>query len=333
MIIFLIFLVLLVFIVLFSWAYVVPQQIVYIIESFGKFSRADSAGIHFKVPFVDRVAGRLSLRVQQLDNKISTKTRDNVFVMADVSVQYQVNPNKVTDAFYKLENPEQQINAYVEDAIRSAIPGLDLDDAYVRKDSIADDVQRSISEAMDDYGYVIIKTLITSIEPDKSIRDAMNSINEANRKREAAKAQAEADRIVTVTRAEAEAEKMRLRGEGIAKQRKAIVDGMSESMQQLREFGFDDQQVMSTLLLNQYIDTLNQFAASSGTHTVFLPVSPDGIEDIRVQLMSALDSIGSPVVRDTKTNADSVTYEKDRDTIAPNRRSDTLPPNHGIRQA
>lgn len=290
---FFIFLIIVVLLVISSWAYVVPQQIVYIIESFGRFSRADGAGIHFKVPIVDRVAGRLSLRVQQLDNRISTKTKDNVFVTADVSVQYQVNSQKVTDAFYKLENPEQQINAYVEDAIRSAIPALDLDDAYVRKDDIAEDVQNSISEAMDEYGYIIVKTLITSIEPDKSIREAMNSINEANRKREAAKAQAEADRIVTVTRAEAEAEKMRLRGEGIANQRKAIVDGLTASMKQMKESGLSDREVMSVLLLNQYIDTLNQFATSEGTHTVFLPASPDGIEDLRVQLMSSLEATGS----------------------------------------
>lgn len=271
------------------WAYVVPQQVVYIIESLGKFSRADSAGLHFKVPFFDRVAGKLSLRVQQLDNKISTKTRDNVFVTAEVSVQYQVNPKKVGDAFYRLENPEQQINAYVEDAIRSAIPKLDLDDAYERKDDIADDVQASIASAMDDYGYIIIKTLITTIEPDKSIREAMNSINEANRRREAAKAQAEADKIAVVTRAEAEAEEMRLRGEGVANQRKAIVEGLSESVKELADTGLNEEQIMSVLLVNQYIDTLNKFA-DGGNATIFLPASMAGVEDARAQIMSAIEA-------------------------------------------
>lgn len=281
-------LVVLAVLLLFSWAYVVPQQVIYIVEAFGKFSRADSAGIHFKRPFVDRIAGKISLRVQQLDNKIVTKTLDNVYVTCEVSVQYQVNSKNVADAFYKLEDPEMQIKAYVEDAVRSAIPQLNLDDAYTAKDEIASEVQSVIADAMNDYGYVIVKTLVTSIEPDKSIREAMNSINEANRKREAAKAQAEADRIVTVTKAEAEREKMRLRGEGIAQQRQAIVDGLTSSMRQLKESGLTDSEIMTVLLMNQYIDTLNQFASDEGTHTVFLPSGPAGVEDMRTQLLSAL---------------------------------------------
>lgn len=276
-----------------TWAYIVPQQVIYIVEAFGKFSRADAAGLHFKRPFIDRIAGKVSLRVQQLDNQIVTKTLDNVYVTCDVSVQYQVNARKVSDAFYKLENPEMQIKAYVEDAVRSAIPQLDLDAAYTAKDEIASEVQTVISGAMTEFGYVIVRTLVTAIEPDQSIREAMNSINEANRRREAAKAQAEADRIVTVTKAEAEAEKMRLRGEGIASQRKAIVDGLSESMRQLKDSGLSDSEVMSVLLINQYIDTLNQFASGEGTHTVFLPSGPEGIEDIRSQIISALDASAS----------------------------------------
>lgn len=273
-------------------AFVVPQQSVYIIESFGKFSRAETAGLHFKVPVMETVAGKVSLRVRQLDNVISTKTRDNVFVEAEVSVQYQVSPRRADDAFYKLENPDAQIRSYVEDAIRSAVPKLDLDDAYDRKDDVAREALSIIADAMGNYGYEVLSVLVTSIEPDASIREAMNSINEANRRREAAKAQAEADRIVTVTKAQAEAEKMRLRGEGIAQQRQAIVKGLSESMAQLRDSGLSDSQVMSVLLINQYIDSLNNFATGEGTHTVFLPVSPDGIEGIRSDIISSLDAAG-----------------------------------------
>ncbi len=274
----------------FSGAYVVPQQQVFIIERLGRFLRVDSAGLHFKIPYIDRVAGKQSLRVQQLDNKISTKTQDNVFVEAKISVQYQVNPQKVADAFYQLENPVAQINAYVEDAIRAALPLLTLDAAFERKDDVAVDVQNSIAEAMDRYGYVIVKTLITAIDPDKRIKDAMNSINEANRRREAAKAQAEADKIAVVTRAEAEAEEMRLRGEGVANQRKAIVEGLSESMRELAESGLDEAQIMSVLLTNQYIDTLNKFAESPHGSTIFLPASPEGIEDMRTQLISSMEA-------------------------------------------
>ena len=274
-------------------AYVVPQQQVYIIERLGKFLRADGAGLHFKIPFIDRAAGRTSLRVQQLDNKISTKTKDNVFVDAQISVQYQVSPYKVADAFYQLENPVAQINAYVEDAIRAALPMLTLDEAFERKDDVANDVQASISEAMDRYGYVIVKTLITAIDPDKRIKDAMNSINEANRRREAAKAQAEADKIAVVTRAEAEAEEMRLRGEGVASQRKAIVEGLSESVRELAETGLDETQIMSVLLTNQYIDTLNKFADSQHASTIFLPASAMGVEDMRTQILSAIQAIKS----------------------------------------
>jgi len=271
-------------------AYVVPQQQVFIIERLGKFIRADGAGFHVKIPFIDVIAGRQSLRVQQLDNTISTKTKDNVFIEAQISVQYQVNPYKVADAFYQLENPVAQINAYVEDAIRAALPMLSLDEAFERKDDVANDVQSSISEAMDRYGYVIVKTLITAIDPDKRIKDAMNSINEANRRREAAKAQAEADKIAVVTRAEAEAEEMRLRGEGVASQRKAIVEGLSDSVKELSETGLSEDQIMTVLLTNQYIDTLNKFADSHAS-TIFLPSSPAGVEDFRTQLMSSIQAV------------------------------------------
>lgn len=270
--------------------FVVPQQNVYIIESFGKFARAEGAGLHFKIPVAETVAGKVSLRVRQLDNTISTKTQDNVFVDTEVNVQYQVNPRRVRDAFYTLDNPDAQIRSYVEDAIRSAIPKLDLDDAYDRKDDIARNALETISDSMDRYGYTIVNVLVTSIEPDASIREAMNSINEANRRREAAKAQAEADRIVIITKAKAEAEKMRLRGEGIAQQRQAIVRGLSESMAQLKGSGLSDSEVMSVLLVNQYLDALNNFASGEGTHTVFLPVTPDGVEDMRADLIASLDA-------------------------------------------
>lgn len=284
------FFVLLAFVLLVSGLYVVKQQTVAIIERFGKYQKTSTSGINFKIPFgVDVIAARIQLRMLQSEIVVETKTQDNVFVTMNVATQYRVNENNVTDAYYKLMQPEAQIKSYIEDALRSSVPKLTLDELFEKKDEIALEVQKQVAEEMSTYGYVIVKTLITKVEPDAEVKQSMNEINAAQRKRVAAQELAEADKIKIVTAAEAEAEKDRLHGVGIAQQRKAIVDGLAESIKELKEsnVSLSEEQIMSILLTNQYLDTLNNFA-QGGNQTIFLPASPEGAEDIRTQLLSAL---------------------------------------------
>lgn len=273
-----------------STLYVVRQQTVVIIERFGKYQTTSGSGIHVRLPFgIDKIAARIQLRLLQSEIVVETKTKDNVFVTLNVATQYRVNEQNVTDAYYKLMRPEAQIKSYIEDALRSSVPKLTLDELFEKKDEIALEVQHQVAEEMSTYGYVIVKTLITKVEPDAEVKQSMNEINAAQRKRVAAQELANADKIKIVTAAEAEAEKDRLHGVGIAQQRKAIVDGLAESIQELKNanVGMTEEQIMSILLTNQYLDTLNTFAAK-GNQTLFLPNHPEGIEDIRTQILSSL---------------------------------------------
>ena len=273
-----------------STVYVVRQQSVAIVERFGKFHSVANSGIHVRLPFgIDYIAERIQLRLMQSEIVVETKTKDNVFVMMNVATQYRVNEENVKDAFYKLMRPEAQIKSYIEDALRSSVPKLTLDELFEKKDEIALEVQHQVAEEMTTYGYIIVKTLITKVEPDAEVKQSMNEINAAQRKRVAAQELAEADKIKIVTAAEAEAEKDRLHGVGIAQQRKAIVDGLAESIAELKEanVGMSEEQIMSILLTNQYLDTLNTFAAK-GNQTLFLPNNPNGVDDIRTQILSAL---------------------------------------------
>ena len=275
--------------ILISMLYVVRQQSVAIVERFGRYQKIATSGIHMRLPFgIDKIAARIQLRLLQSEIVVETKTKDNVFVMMNVATQYRVNEQNVTDAYYKLMRPEAQIKSYIEDALRSSVPKLTLDELFEKKDEIALEVQHQVAEEMTTYGYIIVKTLITKVEPDAEVKQSMNEINAAQRKRVAAQL-AEADKIKIVTAAEAEAEKDRLHGVGIAQQRKAIVDGLAESIAELKEanVGMSEEQIMSILLTNQYLDTLNTFAAK-GNQTLFLPNNPNGVDDIRTQILSAL---------------------------------------------
>ena len=276
--------------ILISMLYVVRQQPVAIVERFGRYQKIATSGIHMRLPFgIDKIAARIQLRLLQSEIVVETKTKDNVFVMMNVATQYRVNEQNVTDAYYKLMRPEAQIKSYIEDALRSSVPKLTLDELFEKKDEIALEVQHQVAEEMTTYGYIIVKTLITKVEPDAEVKQSMNEINAAQRKRVAAQELAEADKIKIVTAAEAEAEKDRLHGVGIAQQRKAIVDGLAESIAELKEanVGMSEEQIMSILLTNQYLDTLNTFAAK-GNQTLFLPNNPNGVDDIRTQILSAL---------------------------------------------
>ena len=281
---------LIILVILISMLYVVRQQSVAIVERFGRYQKIATSGIHMRLPFgIDKIAARIQLRLLQSEIVVETKTKDNVFVMMNVATQYRVNEQNVTDAYYKLMRPEAQIKSYIEDALRSSVPKLTLDELFEKKDEIALEVQHQVAEEMTTYGYIIVKTLITKVEPDAEVKQSMNEINAAQRKRVAAQELAEADKIKIVTAAEAEAEKDRLHGVGIAQQRKAIVDGLAESIAELKEanVGMSEEQIMSILLTNQYLDTLNTFAAK-GNQTLFLPNNPNGVDDIRTQILSAL---------------------------------------------
>ena len=274
-----------------SSLYVVKQQSVAIIERFGRYQKISDSGIHMRAPFgIDKIAARVQLRVLQREMVVETKTQDNVFVTMNVATQYRVNESNVKDAYYKLMRPESQIKSYIEDALRSSVPKLTLDELFEKKDEIALEVQKQVAEEMSTYGYIIVKTLITKVEPDAEVKQSMNEINAAQRKRVAAQELAEADKIKIVTAAEAEAEKDRLHGVGIAEQRKAIVDGLADSIKELKGANVDltEEQIMSILLTNQYLDTLNNFADKEGNNTIFLPANPDGVENIRTQILSAL---------------------------------------------
>lgn len=289
--IFIVFLLMVAGFIVISSLYVVKQQSVAIIERFGRYQKISDSGIHMRAPFgIDKIAARVQLRVLQSEIVVETKTQDNVFVTMNVATQYRVNESNVKDAYYKLMRPESQIKSYIEDALRSSVPKLTLDELFEKKDEIALEVQKQVAEEMSTYGYIIVKTLITKVEPDAEVKQSMNEINAAQRKRVAAQELAEADKIKIVTAAEAEAEKDRLHGVGIAEQRKAIVDGLADSIKELKGANVDltEEQIMSILLTNQYLDTLNNFADKEGNNTIFLPANPDGVENIRTQILSAL---------------------------------------------
>lgn len=279
-----------IFVILFSGVFTVEQQTIAIIERFGRFIKIANPGLHFKIPIVDRVAGRLTLRVRQLDVRAETKTEDNVFVHVIVSVQYYVIPDKVYDAFYKLIKPETQINSYVFDVIRARVPKIKLDDLFEKKDEIALAVKAELNETMKGFGFEILNTLVTDIEPDARVKESMNEINAAQRLRVAANEKGEAERILKVKSAQADAESKALQGQGIANQRKAIVDGLKESVEHFKDgvSGATTQDVMNLVLLTQYFDTIKELGHTANTNTILLPHSPAGMTDLAEQIRNAM---------------------------------------------
>ena len=269
--------------------FIVPQQQVAIIEFLGKFKRIVGAGLGIKIPFLEKVAYRLSLRVIQLNVDVETKTKDNVFVNIRVSVQYQVNKNKIYEAVYKLTNVKEQIRAYIYDVVRAEVPKMLLDEVFERKDDLSLSIKKELGDVMNEFGYIILNAPVTDVDPDSKVKEAMNEINSSKRLKEAAKEKAEAEKIKVVKAAEAEAESKRLQGEGIANQRKAIIEGLKSSIEDFQEsLGMESaHEVMNLVLLTQYFDTLKDIGAQSKTNTVLLPYSPGGLNNFQEQIKQA----------------------------------------------
>jgi regulator of protease activity HflC (stomatin/prohibitin superfamily) len=277
-------------IALFSSAYTIEQQTVGVIQRFGKFHKLAQAGLGFKVPLIDSVAARVSLKIGANKVKVETKTHDNVFVHLPVVVQYQVIPDRVYDAHYKLADADGQIDAFISDVVRAEVPKLTLDQAFESKDHIANAVKTNLAGHMDDYGYQILTVQVLDVEPNELVKNAMNKINEAQRLQIAAQAQAEADKIRLVKAAEAEAESKALQGRGIADQRHAIIKGLHDSIKEFQAAipGSSPNQVMQLVMLAQYFDMLKDAAHNSGTRTIFLPSGPNGMTEISQQIQQAM---------------------------------------------
>ncbi|WP_047549212.1 SPFH domain-containing protein [Psychroserpens sp. Hel_I_66] len=261
-------------IILISSFFVVKQQTAAIIERFGKFHSIRQSGLHLKIPLVDKIAGKLSLKIQQLDVIIETKTLDDVFVRLKVSVQYRVIRAKVYDAFYQLDYPHDQITSYVFDVVRAEVPKMKLDDVFVKKDDIALAVKAELNDAMLEYGFDIIKTLVTDIDPDAQVKAAMNRINAADREKTAAQYEGDAARILIVEKAKAEAESKRLQGQGIADQRREIARGLEESVEVLNKVGINSQEASALIVVTQHYDTLQSIGQETNSNLILLPNSP-----------------------------------------------------------
>ena len=270
--------------------FTVEQQERAIVERFGKFVRVGAPGLQTKTPFVERVAGRVSLQVEQLNAEIETKTQDNVFVHVKLAVQYKVgnSQQQVQDAFYKLEDPEVQMKSYAFDVVRSHIPSMNLDEAYADADTIAMHIQETLHRQMAEYGYEIVKALVTNIEPDQRVKDAMNNINAAQRNQVAAGAQGDAQKTLAVKKAEGEKETMRLQGEGVAAERQAIAEGLRESLEIIAQQGLDPREAMALVALTQYTDMIRALGEGANTNTILLPHSPSGVGDLMAQIRDGI---------------------------------------------
>lgn len=305
-------------IILFSSFFTVKQQTAAIIERFGKFHSIRHAGLHLKIPIIDKIAGRINLKIQQLDVIIETKTKENVFVKMKVSVQFKVIQDKVYEAFYKLEYPHDQITSYVFDVVRAEVPKLKLDDVFERKDDIAIAVKRELNEAMTTYGYDIINTLITDIDPDIQVKNAMNRINAADREKSAAEYEAEAQRIRIVAKAKAEAESKRLQGQGIADQRREIARGLVESVDVLNKVGINSQEASALIVVTQHYDTLQAIGSDTNSNLILLPNSPQAGSDMlnnMVASFTASNQVGEAIKRGQEKNNNKPESRRDYDQL------------------
>ncbi len=287
--------------------FIVKQQSAAVVERFGRFQSIRQSGLQIRIPLVDRIAGRLSLKIQQLDVIVETKTKDDVFVKLKVSVQYMVIKDKVYDAFYKLDYPHDQITSYVFDVVRAEVPKMRLDDVFESKDDVAIAVKSELNDAMINYGYDIIKTLVTDIDPDLQVKEAMNRINASEREKIAAQYEGDAARILIVEKAKAEAESKRLQGQGIADQRREIARGLEESVEVLNKVGINSQEASALIVVTQHYDTLQSIGEETNSNLILLPNSPQAGSDMlnnMVASFTASNQIGE-AMKDYKKKKDS----------------------------
>jgi len=273
----------------------VKQKNAVIIERLGKFNKVSKAGLHIKIPLIDSISGKINLRVRELPVEVETKTKDDVFVKIVVSVQFYVidSIDGIRDSFYELNNPEQQIQSYVFDSIRSEVPLMELDDVFAQKEKIAIAIKNELSDTMKQFGFDFIKALVTDIDPDAKVKQSMNEINAAKRMKEAAREEAAAAKIRVVAAAEADSESKRLAGEGIAKQRIAIANGLKESVEEVKlamEDHVTSQDVMNMLFMTQHYETVSKLSENN-TSTIFMPYSPDNVGDLQMQIQSSLIAV------------------------------------------
>ncbi|MFY9691832.1 MAG: SPFH domain-containing protein [Candidatus Acidiferrales bacterium] len=275
---------------IFGSFFTIEQAHAGVVQRLGKFLRVAPPGLNFKTPFIDTVVATLTLQVQQLDVKVETKTKDNVFVQIPISVQYKVTPEKVYDAFYKLSDPIKQIESFVYNVILGHVPKMTLDETFDQQAQIAIDVKTSLDASMQEFGYSIVKSLITDIVPDEKVKAAMNDINAAAREREATVSRAETEKLLLVKKAEADAESKRLQGEGIANQRKAIIEGLRDSVAKFSESveGATPKDAMAMVLLTQYFDTLKEVAGTNRSNTIMMPHTPNALADLFSQFRNAV---------------------------------------------
>jgi len=270
--------------------FTVKQETAAIVERLGKFHSIRTSGLNFKIPIIDKLAGRINLRIQQLDVAVETKTFDDVFVKLKVSVQYLVLRDKVYEAVYKLQNPHDQVTSYVFDVIRAEVPKMKLDDVFVKKNNIAEAIQRELKDAMNLYGYDIVKALVTDIDPDAQVKEAMNRINAAEREKIAAEYDGEAERIRIVAKAKAEAESKRLQGQGIADQRREIAKGLEESVEVLNNVGINSQEASALIVVTQHYDTLQSLGENANSNLILLPNSPSSGSDMLSEMVSSFST-------------------------------------------
>ncbi len=307
------------FFILLASFFTVRQQTAAIVERFGKFQSIRNSGLQLKIPVIDRIAGRINLKIQQLDVIVETKTKDDVFVRLKISVQFQVLKMKVYDAFYKLQDPHDQITSYVFDVVRAEVPKMKLDDVFERKDDIAIAVKAELNEAMSDYGYDIIKTLVTDIDPDIQVKAAMNRINAAEREKVAAEYEAEAERIKIVAKARAEAESKRLQGQGIADQRREIARGLEESVDVLNNVGINSQEASALIVVTQHYDTLQSIGEETNTNLILLPNSPQAGSDM-------LNNMIASFVASNKIGEEMRKQNREKGIVSKKRPSRPAPP-------
>ncbi len=275
------------FLLITTGLFTVKQQTASIVQRFGKFHSIRQAGLHFKIPFIDMIAGRITMKIQQLDVPVETKTKDDVFVSIKVSVQYLIKPESIYDAFYKLQNPYEQMSSYIFDVVRAEVPKMKLDDVFERKDDIAVAIKRELDEAMNEYGYYIVKALVTDIDPAAAVKEAMNHINAAERKKIAAEYEGEAEKIRIVAKARAEAESKRLQGQGIADQRREIARGLVESVGVLNQVGINSQEASALIVITQHYDTLHSLGENANSNLILLPNAPSAATDMLSQMVAS----------------------------------------------